>query len=260
MVRKKLNTKRLYLFVLIVLLLGIFIGLGIDYRANQNVNKNFVNKNINVIRYESTNLDKDSSFAFMKIPAVDNNGNGVVTVLSVEAIPGSGKTLVDIDSLLFFADTQNSIRTAKEVSAQYSGLDLSKYDLVYDLRANASIIGGPSAGVAITIATIAALEKKELKQNVMITGGINHDGTISPVGGILDKAKASKDVGADLFLVPLLQSEEITYEDKEHCRKVGISEFCTIEQIPVRINVQDRAGLTVIEVGNINEAYQYFVN
>ena len=257
---KKLNKKRLYLFIAIVFLIGIIFGQGINLKLNPENYKQVVNQNVNLVKYQFSTLDNPSAgISHIRIPALDNNNNGVVTNLVVEATPGSGKTLVDIDSLLFIADTQNSIRTAKDVAQQYTGKDLSKYDLIYHLDANASVIGGPSAGAALTIATIAALDKKELKDNVMITGGINHDGTISPVGGVVDKAKAAKDVGASLFLVPLDQKDEVYYEDKEYCRKIGLTEFCTVEQVPKKVSVELEANINVLEVENISQAYSYFI-
>ena len=192
------------------------------------------------------------------LPAVDKKGNGVITLLVVEAIPGSGRTLVDIDNLLFWADTQHSIRIAKNVAINVSGIDATKYDLVYNIYADASVIGGESAGAAITIATIAVLQNESLKEDVIITGTVNHDGTIGLVKGILPKAKVAKQVNAVLFLVPLLQSEEIAYETREHCEHFGPAEFCTIEQIPRKIDISEEAGITIKEVGTIKEAIEYF--
>jgi len=150
----------------------------------------------------------------MKLPAVDINNSGVVTTLRVTAKPGTGKTLVDIEGLLFWADTQQSIRVARQVAANITGVDINKYDLIYSIKAQASLIGGPSAGSALTIATIAALEGKKPSEAVMMTGTINHDGTIGPVSEILEKAKAAKQAGASMLLVPLLQSKDIIYEQQ----------------------------------------------
>lgn len=144
------------------------------------------------------------------------------------------------------------------MAANVTGIDLNKYDLVYDVDAEASLIGGPSAGAAITLATISALEEKPLKYDVMITGSINHDGSIGPVGEITAKAQAAKDNGAVLFLVPLLQSNEITYETRKHCEKFGFAEFCNIEQIPVKIDVAEQVAIQIKEVENIQEALTYF--
>jgi len=195
----------------------------------------------------------------MKVPAVDDKGNGLSTYLVVEVMPGSGRTLVDIDNLLFWADTQQNIRTAKRVAANITGLDINKYDFIYSIYANATVIGGESAGAAITIATIAALENKRLNESVMITGTVNHDGSIGPVGEIIAKAKAAKQSGSKLFLVPLLQSRDVLYETSQHCEKFGPTQVCTVEQVPRKISVSNQSGIEVIEVGSVQEAIKYFL-
>jgi len=194
----------------------------------------------------------------MKIPAVDSEGEGVNTVLTVEASPGTGRTLTDIDNLLFWADTQHSIRIARRVAENITKKRVDDYDIVYTIEANASLIGGPSAGAALVIATIAALEGRELRDDVMITGGINHDGTISPVSAILEKAKAARSAGATLFLVPLLQSRDVVYEESEHCEVFGYSEICTTETRPRKIDVSKEAGIEVREVETVEDAMGYF--
>jgi uncharacterized protein len=255
------NRSILYLILIIVLLIGVIVGLGINYKINPENYRTVVSKNVNTIQYTSTNLGKTNLvLSSIKVPAIDNDGNGVITGLVVEAVPGTGKTLVDINSILFISDTQSSIRTAKEVAAKYTGKDLSKYDIIYHLDANATVISGPSAGAAMTIATISALENQKIKDNVMITGGIDKDGNITDVGGIVDKAKASKSAGAEIFLVPLTQSEETVYQDKESCRTRGLTKICNIVQVPITMDVQKEANIPVKEVSNISEAYSYFVD
>ena len=194
----------------------------------------------------------------IKIPAVDGEGKGVIINLQVEAIPGHGRALTDIENLLFWVDTQHSIRTARRIACNISQVNISQLDLIYTIYANASIVGGESAGAAITIATIAAIKNKNINKSVIITGRINHDGTIGPVSAIIEKAKAAKEANATLFLVPLLQSREVIYETKEHCERIGWGEFCTREQIPKKINVEDEVGIKVREVGSIREAMGYF--
>ncbi len=194
----------------------------------------------------------------MKLPAVDTNKSGVVTTLKVTAKPGTGRTLVDIEGLLFWADTQQSIRTARQVAANITKIDINAVDLIYTIKAQASLIGGPSAGAALTIATIAALQGKKPEGDIMMSGAINHDGTIGPVSEILEKAKAAKESGATLFLVPLLQGKEVVYETVEHCEKYGGVEFCTQETQPKRVDVTKEAGIEIKEVENIQDAMSYF--
>lgn len=212
---------------------------------------------------ESVEIDYEvdgEGYSYISVPAIDNEGNGVSTLLMVKAEPGTGKTLVDIDSLLFWVDTQNSIRMAKLVAENVTGLETDMYDMTFSIMANASLIGGESAGAALALASIAALKGDELRKDVVITGTVNHDGTIGPIGGILEKAQAAKETKASLFLVPLLQSNEITYEESQHCEKFGFMEWCTTERIPKKVNIMEEAGIEVIEVGSIQEAYEYFVN
>lgn len=201
----------------------------------------------------------DMTQATVIVPAVDQNGNGVATKLEVQVVPGNGKALVNIDKLLFWVDTQNSMRTARNVAESVMGINLSKTDIVYTITADASVVEGPSAGAALTVATIAALQGKEVAKEVMMTGTINPDGTIGPIGGALEKAKAAKAIGADLFLVPEGQSVEISFEQTRSCERIGFADYCTIETIPHTTNITEAAGISVIEVSNITEALDYFL-
>lgn len=194
----------------------------------------------------------------LKVPAVDNRGKGVATTLIVEAKPGKGRVLTDINHLLFFLDTQNSIQIAKYVAEKVTGMNLSEYDLIYEIEANASAIGGPSAGAALTIATIAAVEGRSLNESVMITGTIEPDGSIGMVGGVKEKALAAKEVGAKLFLVPKGQGREKIYKPIRECRTIGPIVFCTTEFEVEEVDISEKVGIEVKEVSNIEEAMRYF--
>jgi len=200
------------------------------------------------------------SYAEIYIPAVDEKGQGVVTKLRVKAIPGNGKVLVNINQLLFWVDTQYSIQTAKRVAEKVTGLNLTNYDLVYSIETNASVIEGPSAGAAITIATIAALENKSLNRSVMITGTINPDGRIGPVGGILAKAQAAKSVNATVFLVPKGQGTQVTYIPIKKCRNFGYMTFCEINYEMKEVSITKEVGIEVKEVSSIEDALNYFLS
>lgn len=203
------------------------------------------------------NLSRASS-ASINVPAVDQQGAGVVTSLRVDVMPGTGRTLTNIDRIFFWVDTQDSIRTARMVAEKVTEVDLSQYDMVYTIKANASVIEGPSAGAAITIATIAAVQGRRLKENIMISGSIDGTGAIGPVGGIAVKANASRDVGAELLVVPRGQKVFNTMDTMEYCERTGWTQVCQTEQIPRRVDVQNESGIRVEEAGNIEEAIKYF--
>ncbi|RLI98395.1 MAG: hypothetical protein DRO99_00805 [Candidatus Aenigmatarchaeota archaeon] len=74
--------------------------------------------------YSSNITNPNMTSARVVVPAVDDNGVGVPTVLLVQVVPGSGKSLVNIDRLFFWVDTQNSIRTAMHVAENILGMNL----------------------------------------------------------------------------------------------------------------------------------------
>ncbi len=248
--REKINTFVVisFIFIISIFLAGYFVGVSNKLEVQEQVE----------VEKELEFVGEDVRYSTLRVPAVDNEGNGVSTTLTVGVMPGTGRTLVDIDTLLFWVDTQNSIRTAKNVASNVTGVSLDNYDLVFDVDTNASLIGGPSAGAALTVATVSVIENRPLRDDVMITGAVNHDGTIGPVGGIIEKASAAKQAGYDLFLVPMLQSEGVVYETREHCEKVGFTQICTVEQIPIKIDVSKEAGIKVKEVSSIEESLDYF--
>ncbi|MGV9792973.1 YlbL family protein [Gordonia sp. NPDC003422] len=65
-------------------------------------------------------------------------------------------------------------------------------------------IGGPSAGMMLSLAVIDKLSPGELTHGKFIagTGTITDTGVVGPIGGITHKTRAARDAGATVFLVP----------------------------------------------------------
>jgi PDZ domain-containing protein len=65
-------------------------------------------------------------------------------------------------------------------------------------------IGGPSAGLMMSLAIFDTLTPGSLTDGADIagTGTITPDGEVGPIGGIQQKIAAARDAGADLFFVP----------------------------------------------------------
>lgn len=208
--------------------------------------------------FEGFGDSNNTNRVFMNLPSVSEEGEGVPVSLSVESVNGSGRTLVDIENILFWADTQQSIRKARRVADNLSDIDADTKDLVYTIKANSSVIGGPSAGAALAIATIGVLEGNQPNESIMISGRVNYDGSMGLVESILQKAEASKKAGAELFLVPALQSREFVYDVEKNCEDFGHNEICQEERIPVEVDISEKVGIEVEEVSSIEKAKEYF--
>jgi uncharacterized protein len=252
---QKTSRKNLYAFLII----GILIGIALSFYYFTYYTEPTETQVIQSCNQNSYQIQEPVySRAQINLVAVDQNGNGVSTPLIVEAKPGNGKALTNVDKLLFWTDTQQSIQIAKTIAENVTKINASNYDLIYSIETNATIIGGPSAGGALTVATIAVLKNEKLRNDVVMTGTINDDGSIGQIGGVLEKAKAAKDVGAKLFLVPIGQGEQTYLQPNETCTRRGGFYFCQTTYSEVTVNIGKDVGIPVIEVANITDAYNYF--
>ena len=79
----------------------------------------------------------------------------------------------------------------------------------FDVNIRTGRIGGPSAGLAMTLALLDRLTEGELTggKAVAATGTIESDGSVGEVGGVKQKTFAVKKAGAKLFIVPVAEVE-----------------------------------------------------
>jgi PDZ domain-containing protein len=88
------------------------------------------------------------------------------------------------------------------------GVALQTKNLRYDFPVKVDIdtgkVAGPSAGLAFTLALLDDLAPGDLTggKKVAVTGTIDVDGNVGPVGGVAQKTAAAKRAGAIAFLVP----------------------------------------------------------
>jgi len=114
--------------------------------------------------------------------SMGNGEEGILLGAQVIVTNGTGHVFVDTNPYTQ-VDLQGSARVAAMVASDVLGIDEKTYDFYYIIDISSPIIGGPSAGGALTVATIAAINKWSLKPNVVMTGMINPDGSIGPVEG-----------------------------------------------------------------------------
>ncbi len=189
-------------------------------------------------------------------PAVGEGKNGyfgVITHINVTMMNGSGNVYFAASPLTQI-DMQGSAKLAVDVACALAGVDKSKYDFLFYVKSDSPIVGGPSAGATMTVATLALLEGINLNDSVAMTGMINPDGSIGPVGGILEKGEAVAKAGKKLFLIPKGQMiEYVTNYTRHGWVVIGHREAINVSQV-----LYKKYGLVVREVEDINEAFYYF--
>ncbi len=127
---------------------------------------------------------------------------------------------------------------AATMSILLTGVDPSAVRFSYDV---AGRIDGPSAGALMTVGTLAALRGDTVRKDAAMTGTINPDGTVGPVGGIPQKIEGAAKAGKKVVLIPSGQRYSLDYKTNQQVDTVDFGR---------------RLGVEVKEVGDIYTTYE----
>jgi PDZ domain-containing protein len=99
------------------------------------------------------------------------------------------------------------------------------YTLPAQVSINTSNIGGPSAGLAMTLTLIDKLSRKSISGNqpIAATGTIDVYGNVGDVGGVAEKTVAVQRAGAKYFFVPQVEVKTAKSEAQPGLTIVGVT-------------------------------------
>jgi PDZ domain-containing protein len=92
------------------------------------------------------------------------------------------------------------------------------YDFPFEIKLDVDPqIGGPSAGLMFALGIYDTLTPGSLTggETIAGTGALVSDGTVAPIGGIQQKIAGAEDAGAELFLVPKGNCEDVAGLDPD---------------------------------------------
>lgn len=188
---------------------------------------------------------KNSQEYHLKLLAVSEElDKGLTADLFVTVAPGSGNVFIETDPATKL-DTRISTKLAKEIACEslpQVTAKCDKTDFFFRIEANASLIGGPSAGAAAAVLAIAAADNASIDQSVAVTGTINSGGLIGEVGGLKEKVDAAASYGLNTVLIPL---------GERHLKASNQTEAVDL------VAYGRSRGVRVIEVGDLKEALLY---
>ena len=170
-----------------------------------------------IVGVDGTTVDLDAQLR----SALDGKAPGDEVSLSVER-HGEGEA-EDVTTTLV-ADPEDASRALLGVGV--ATRDLS-YDLPFPVTIDTEDVGGPSAGLALTLGILDHLTPGSLTggQDVAVTGTIEPDGTVGDVGGVAQKAIAAEDAGAELMLVPDAEVADARRLASDQLQVVGVSDL-----------------------------------
>jgi PDZ domain-containing protein len=147
------------------------------------------------------------------IDAVDGRPTPDATVLGdvLTSIPAG--TTVTVDTMHLGKAGQVQITTKAAADRKGSMLGVTVLEQPYapfDVDIEVQDVGGPSAGLMLTLGILDLVGDEDLTGGAVVagTGTIDAQGKVGPIGGIALKMVAAREIGAELFLVPAGNCEE----------------------------------------------------
>lgn len=138
-------------------------------------------------------------------PAVDANGSGLIVGATFEFTDGNGELFVNLNGIEIRHDIQRALMEAIQTATRLTNRSLEDTATHVSFEPpdpNRTALRGKSWEAGLTIALIAGLRQQSLSSDTLITGIVDDDGTMLPVGGIEVKARATRAFGATELVVP----------------------------------------------------------
>ncbi len=103
--------------------------------------------------------------------------------------------------------------------------DQVDYTYPFPVKIDVTNIGGPSAGLAMTLGVIDALTSGSVTggHTVAATGTIDSQGDVGDVGGVAQKTVAVENAGASIFLVPPQEYKAAMSKDRPGLKVYAVS-------------------------------------
>ena len=160
-------------------------------------------------------------------------------ILNVEAILMEGP-----DRLQLTGRLGNVMQESARAALTYVRANASKFGIPKNFQKGKEIHihvpegatpkDGPSAGITMSVALISAASKRPIKADVAMTGEINLNGEVLPIGGLMEKMLAARRYGMKKILIPKDNLKDLT-------------------EIPAKL----KEGITVIPLEKIEDAMEH---
>lgn len=183
---------------------------------------------------------------------------GSLLNVSVEIKPGEGRVLVNTTPLMG-TNFQDAAILAAAVAEKKTGKDLSDSDVIVSIVAEDQVpaVDGGSAGALMTLLMISAIKKTQPQDGLIMTGTIDQDGAVGAIGGVEDKAKAAKEAGKTLLLLPRENSQLVRYTEQTSNYYGHTIVQRVPEQVDAKQYIESTIGIRVEYVDTIDDVLGY---
>ncbi len=195
-----------------------------------------VEKFLGVPKFHSKQIAKKSRIG-VALGLAWTSGGG--DILNIEAILMEGPDRLQLTGRLgnVMQESARAALTHVRANAARFGIPKNFYkgkEIHIHVPEGATPKDGPSAGLTMAVALISAAGKKPVRTDVAMTGEINLNGEVLPIGGLMEKMLAAKRYGIKKVLIP-----------KENLKDLS--------EIPEKL----KEGITIVPVEKIEDALKH---
>jgi ATP-dependent Lon protease len=104
---------------------------------------------------------------------------------------------------------KDAVFNAASVIRKSTNEDLANYDVHINVLGGGQI-DGPSAGVAIFLAILSALQERAIPQDIAVTGELSIQGQVRAVGGVVEKIYGARQAGIKRVIIPAENAADIS--------------------------------------------------
>lgn len=107
-----------------------------------------------------------------------------------------------------------------------------EFDFPFEVDFGLEDVGGPSAGLMLSLSVVDQLTEGSLAgdHHVAGTGTIDAEGDVGPIGGIQQKLLGAADSGAEMFLAPVENCDEVVGHEPDGMQVVAVDTLDDAEQ------------------------------
>lgn len=130
---------------------------------------------------------------------------------------------------------KDSVFNAASVIRKVAGVDVSHYDIHVNVIGG-GLIDGPSAGLAVVLAMLSAVQRTPLRQDVAVTGEVSIQGKIKQVGGIPEKIYGARQAGMRKVIIPV----ENRYDVPSDVKAIDVVLASGVEEVLRHVMARNR--------------------
>ncbi len=141
--------------------------------------------------------------AIAYLPAVSESGDSFLSFANISIQSSNSSEFLFSVKPFMGLSAQKSFYTAVTLAFQKANKSMNKTQVQISLgNLSTEYVDGPSGGLSVALSTYFSLINSSIPNQYFITGAIDSNGNVYPVGGIYEKTLAGLRAGKSKFIIP----------------------------------------------------------